>query len=83
MYSLPSHRDHLKMTSLLISLRETVFLTFRVSNAVIVVVDVVDVVIVVVVLCVWFYRQLTVFTLASVCGRGNCKSKCYQEHSVI
>ena len=49
MYSLPSHRDHLKMTSLLISLRETVFLAFRESNAVIVVVDVVDVVIVVVV----------------------------------
>ena len=50
MYSLPSHRDHLKMTSLLISLRETVFLAFRVSNAVIVVVvDVVDVVDVVVV----------------------------------
>ena len=49
MYSLPSHRDHLKMTSLLISLRETVFLAFRESNAVIVVVDVV---IVVVVVCV-------------------------------
>ena len=41
------------MTSLLISLRETVFLAFRVSNAVIVVVvDVVDVVDVVVVVCV-------------------------------
>ena len=47
MYSLPSHRDHLKMTSLLISPRETVFLAFRESNAVIVVVDVfVDIVVV-------------------------------------